>query len=440
MPDAGHSLLADVGPELAETHRPLARSRDVVAHLQSPHAHRRRASRRLPSFFESKGHLRHPSGSLIPPAWDHTTLFTSAGMQPLMPYFLGREQPPAPLLTTVQKCFRTPDIDEVGLDGSHLTFFEMLGNFSFGQYFKEGAIEFAWEFVTEHLRIDTDRMWVTVFAGDGELGLGEDEAADRAVAAGRHARGAHRAARPRAQHLVGRRPGAVRAGLELFYDRGEALGCDRPDCAPGCECERYLEFWNLVFMEYELHADGKVTPLPKQNVDTGLGLERAASILQGVVSVYETDGYRSIMDWIAGESGVGPDESEQADESAPHPRRPRARDDVPGRGRRHPLERGPRLRPPPCDPPCRPAGAGDRAGAARGRSRTSSSSRWATGTPSCGEHREQATGASSGPRRSGSRGRSSAGSCCSRRSPRPARRSAARMRSGSTTRTGSRSS
>src|SRR5438309_9430392 len=131
------------------------------------------------SFFESKGHKRHPSGSLIPRADDRTTLLTTAGMQPLMPFFLGREPPPAPLLTTVQKCFRTPDIDEVGLDGYPLTFFEMLGNFSFGQYFKEGAIELAWEFVFEHLKLDPERLWVSVFAGDPELGRGEDETAYR---------------------------------------------------------------------------------------------------------------------------------------------------------------------------------------------------------------------------------------------------------------------
>src|SRR5438477_11640625 len=131
------------------------------------------------AFFESKGHKPWPSASLIPPAWDRSTLLTSAGMQPLMPYFLGREQPPALLLTTVQKVFRTPDIDEVGLDGSHLTFFEMLGNFSFGQYFKDGAIELAWEFVFEHLKLDPERFWVSIFAGDAELGLGEDEVAHR---------------------------------------------------------------------------------------------------------------------------------------------------------------------------------------------------------------------------------------------------------------------
>src|ERR687891_1168949 len=129
------------------------------------------------SFFEEKGHLRVPSAPLTPRADDPSTLLTTAGMQPQMPYFLGLEQPPAPLTTTVQKCFRTPDIEEVGLDGSHLTFFEMLGNFSFGQYFKEGAIDLAWEFVFGHLKLDPERFWVTVFAGDAELGLGEDEVA-----------------------------------------------------------------------------------------------------------------------------------------------------------------------------------------------------------------------------------------------------------------------
>src|SRR5207244_4166303 len=131
------------------------------------------------AFFEAKGHTFRPSAALIPRADDRTVLLTTAGMQPLMPYFLGREQPPATLLTTAQKCFRTPDIDEVGLTGRHLTFFEMLGNFSFGQYFKEGAIELAWEFVFDHMKIDADRFWVSVFAGDPELGLGEDEEAVR---------------------------------------------------------------------------------------------------------------------------------------------------------------------------------------------------------------------------------------------------------------------
>ena len=129
------------------------------------------------SYFEEKGHLRCPSASLVPRADDRSTLLTTAGMQPMMPYFLGRDQPPALLATTVQKCFRTPDIDEVGLDTYHLTFFEMMGNFSFGEYFKEGAIELATEFIRERLQFDWDRIWVSVHAGDPELKLGPDEIA-----------------------------------------------------------------------------------------------------------------------------------------------------------------------------------------------------------------------------------------------------------------------
>ncbi len=265
------------------------------------------------AFFESKGHAFHPSWSLIPRADDRSTLLNSAGMQPLMPFFLGREQPPAPLLTTAQKCFRTPDIDEVGLDGSHLTFFEMLGNFSFGQYFKEGAIELAWEFLTEHMRIELDNLWVSVFAGDPELGLGADEVAIRAWEA--IGQPPERIVRlPRAENFwsVGG-PGPCGPDSELYYDRGEEHGCGQPDCAPACtRCERFLEFWNLVFMEFELHSDGTLMPLPKQNIDTGMGLERAAAVLQGVISVYETDGYQAIMRWLEEESGVGSGESADA--------------------------------------------------------------------------------------------------------------------------------
>jgi len=264
------------------------------------------------AFFESKGHEFRPSHSLIPRADDRSTLLISAGMQPLMPYFLGFEEPPAPLVTTVQKVFRTPDIDEVGLDGYHLTFFEMLGNFSFGQYFKDGAVELAWEFVFDHMKVDPDRFWVTVFAGDPELGLDEDEVA--VAAWERMGQPPERIVRlPRADNFwsVGG-PGPCGPDSEMFYDWGENVGCGRPTCQPGCECERFLEFWNLVFMEFELHADGSLTPLPKQNIDTGLGLERGARILQGVDSVYDTDGYQQIMAWLAAESGVGYGESDQA--------------------------------------------------------------------------------------------------------------------------------
>ena len=265
------------------------------------------------AFFEEKGHLRVPSASLVPRADDHSTLLTTAGMQPQMPYFLGREDPPAPLTVTVQKCFRTPDIDEVGLDGSHLTFFEMLGNFSFGQYFKEGAIELATEFIRERMGLDWNRVWATVHAGDPQLKLGPDEVtialwekigmpAERIVPL------------PTSENFwsVGG-PGPCGPDSELYYDWGEETGCGEPDCAPGCtRCERFLEFWNLVFMEFEQRVDGTLTPLPAQNIDTGLGLERSAAILQNVMSVYETDGYREIMDWIAAESGIAYGDSPEA--------------------------------------------------------------------------------------------------------------------------------
>jgi len=256
------------------------------------------------SFFEEKGHLRCPSASLVPRSDDRSTLLTTAGMQPQMPFFLGREQPPALLTTTAQKCFRTPDIDEVGLDTYHLTFFEMLGNFSFGQYFKEGAIEFATEFVTQRLKLDWDRIWVSVHAGDPEFKLGPDQVAidlwekigmppERIVPL------------PSSENFwsVGG-PGPCGPDSEIYYDWGEEVGCGESDCKPGCDrCERFLEFWNLVFMEYEQRPDGTLTPLPKQNIDTGLGLERTARIVQNVASVYDTDGFQQIMAWVAGESG-----------------------------------------------------------------------------------------------------------------------------------------
>ena len=257
------------------------------------------------SYFEEKGHLRCPSAPLVPRSDDRSTLLTSAGMQPQMPFFLGREQPPAPLTTTCQKVFRTPDIDEVGLDTYHLTFFEMLGNFSFGQYFKEGAIEYATDFIRNRLGLDWDRIWVSVHAGDPELKLGPDEDAIRLwEAIGMPAE--RIVPLPSSENFwsVGG-PGPCGPDSEIFYDWGVETGCGEPDCAPGCNrCERFLEFWNLVFMTYELHANGTLTPLPAQNIDTGMGLERIARIVQQVPSVYDTDGYQTIMSWVASTSGV----------------------------------------------------------------------------------------------------------------------------------------
>ncbi len=263
-------------------------------------------------FFASRGHVRRPSASLVPATYDPSVLLTTAGMQQFKPIFLGMERPPGPRATTVQKCFRTTDIDSVGLTARHLTFFEMLGNFSFGDYFKDGAIDLAWEFVTEHLRFPTERVWATVFAGDPELGLGEDEVAVngwlRVGIPADRIRGL-----PRSENFWQLGPtGPCGPCSELYYDRGPEHGCDRPDCAPGCECDRFLEFWNLVFMEFDLHEDGSLTPLPTQNIDTGLGVERGAALLQGVHSVYETDGFAAIMDWVAARTGTRYGESEEA--------------------------------------------------------------------------------------------------------------------------------
>jgi alanyl-tRNA synthetase len=263
------------------------------------------------SFFEQRGHKRFPSWSLIPPPEDPSTLFISAGMQPLKPYFSGQKEPPAPRFTTVQKVLRAggkdTDLDEVGLTARHASMFEMLGNFSFGDYFKDGAIDFAWEFVTGQMKLDPERIWISVFAGDPVLGLGEDEVAvngwlrvgvprERIVAF------------PRSDNFWGPagETGPCGPCSELHYDRGGAYGCGEPDCGPNCaRCDRFIEFWNLVFMEFDLGADGSLTPLPKQNIDTGLGLERGAMLLQEAESIFDTDGFKLIMDWIERESGVG---------------------------------------------------------------------------------------------------------------------------------------
>jgi alanyl-tRNA synthetase len=267
------------------------------------------------AFMEEKGHARLPSWPLVPRAGDTSTLLTTAGMQPQMPFFLGREAPPAPLTATSQKCFRTPDIDEVGRDGHHLTFFEMLGNFSFGQYFKGGAVDLAKEFVVERLRLDWDRIWVTVHAGDPGFELGPDE-----VAIAEWERVGMPSERivplPSSENFwsVGG-PGPCGPDSEIYWDWGPEHGCGQPDCAPACHrCDRFLEFWNLVFMEYEQHPDGKLTPLPEQNIDTGMGLERLSAIVQDVPnrSVYETDGYQAIMAWVAEQSGVAFGDSDAA--------------------------------------------------------------------------------------------------------------------------------
>jgi alanyl-tRNA synthetase len=245
------------------------------------------------SFFAERGHLIVPSASLIPSVHDPSVLLTTAGMQPFKPYFLGREEPPARRLADVQKCFRTTDIEEVGNTARHLTFFEMLGNWSFGDYFKAESIPFGWELSTQGFGIDPDRIWVTVFGGDLELGLGPDhEAIEIWQTVGLPEERIVR---------LGRKDNFWQAGpsgpcgpcSELYLDRGEDFGAASE--RPGDEGERFLEFWNHVFMSYELGEDGALSQLPAPNIDTGMGLDRIAAILQGVPSVFETDLMRPLI-------------------------------------------------------------------------------------------------------------------------------------------------
>src|SRR4051794_36676665 len=245
------------------------------------------------SFFEQRDHRRMPSAPLVPSSYDPSVLLTTAGMQPFKPYFVGEEPPPSPRITSCQKCFRTTDIDEVGLTTRHLTFFEMLGNFSFGDYFKEGAVQMAWELSTQGFELDPERIWITVFEGDDELGVGPDEEAIecwRAVGVPDE-----RIVRlPRSENFWQLGPvGPCGPCSELYFDRGLEFGTSED--LPGGDNERFLEFWNLVFMQFLLKDDGSMEPLPKRNIDTGLGLDRLAVILQGAPSVFENDQFHPLV-------------------------------------------------------------------------------------------------------------------------------------------------
>jgi alanyl-tRNA synthetase len=246
------------------------------------------------SFFAERGHEIVPSASLVPSVHDPSVLLTTAGMQPFKPYFLGRERPPAPRLADVQKCFRTTDVEEVGNTARHLTFFEMLGNWSFGDYFKAESIPWGWELSTQGFGMDPERIWVTVFGGDEELGLGPDE---EAIARWREV------GVPDERIVrLGREDNFWQAGpsgpcgpcSELYLDRGEEFGATGE--RPGDDTDRFLEFWNHVFMTYDLGEDGSLSELPMRNIDTGMGLDRMAAILQDVPSVFETDLLRPLVD------------------------------------------------------------------------------------------------------------------------------------------------
>jgi alanyl-tRNA synthetase len=272
---------------------------------------------RFLSFFAERGHERIPSASLVPSEHDPSALLTVAGMHPLKPYFLGQEAPPAPRLTSCQKVFRAVDIDNVGNSTRHLTFFEMLGNFSFGDYFKREAIEFAWELSRDGFGFAAEDIWVTVFEGDEELGLGPDEEAIQCwqgVGVPRE-----RIVRcPRSENFWQAGPsGPCGPCSELYLDRGVSSGS--AEDLPGQENERFLEYWNLVFMQYDLRpgAGGAATlePLPANNIDTGLGLNRMAAILQDKRSVFETDQFWPLIELGEELSGARYGQSPAADRS-----------------------------------------------------------------------------------------------------------------------------
>ena len=255
------------------------------------------------SFFEERGHKIVPSASLVPSVDDPSVLLTTAGMQPFKPFFLGKAEPPAKRVADVQRCFRTTDIGEIGNTRRHLTFFEMLGNWSFGDYFKEQSIPWGWELSIEGFGFDPERVWVTVFEGDDELGLGPDEEAigiwkETGVPDERITR------LPRSENFwQGGTTGPCGPCSELYFDRGEEFG--GPGDKPGDDTDRFVEFWNHVFMTYDLHEDGSLTELPMKNIDTGMGLERMAAILQDVPSVFETDTIWPLVELAEELSGRG---------------------------------------------------------------------------------------------------------------------------------------
>ncbi len=240
-------------------------------------------------FFKSKDHLVKPSYSLVPEN-DKSLLLINSGMAPLKSYYMGIEAPPSKRIATCQKCVRTGDIDNVGKTARHATFFEMLGNFSFGDYFKKESIEWGWEFITQYLKLPIDKLWVTIYEKDDEsytiwnqiIGL----PAERIVKLGKE------------DNFWEIGVGPCGPCSELYFDRGEKYGCENPDCKPGCDCDRYVEFWNHVFTQFNRDESGNYTPLPKPNIDTGMGLERIACIMQEVDSIFEVDTIRYILNIV----------------------------------------------------------------------------------------------------------------------------------------------
>lgn len=258
------------------------------------------------SFFESKGHLRMPSFSLIPNN-DKSLLLINSGMAPMKKYFTGEVTPPSTRVTTCQKCIRTPDIERVGKTARHGTYFEMLGNFSFGDYFKHEATKWAWEFCTDVLDMPVDKLWVTIYENDDEAfdiwtkEVGVDPS--------------HIVRLGKEDNFWEHGQGPCGPCSEIYFDRGEKYGCGSPDCGPGCECDRYTEFWNNVFSQFNNDGNGNYTELAQKNIDTGMGLERLACIMQGVDNLFEVDTVQNIMKKISEIAGVKYHEDEKKDVS-----------------------------------------------------------------------------------------------------------------------------
>ena len=246
-------------------------------------------------FFESKDHLRLPSFPLVPHN-DNSLLLINSGMAPMKAYFTGQEIPPSKRVTTCQKCIRTGDIDNVGKTARHGTFFEMLGDFSFGDYFKNEIVPWSWEFVTKVLEIPEDKLYVTIYENDDETGkIWHDVVGlpwDRIVKLGKE------------DNFWEHGTGPCGPCTEIYYDRGPEYGCDSPTCGVGCDCDRYMEFWNLVLTQFNAEEDGTYTELAMKNVDTGMGLERMATIMQGVDSIFDVDTVKSIRDTVCAKAGV----------------------------------------------------------------------------------------------------------------------------------------
>lgn len=258
------------------------------------------------AFFESKDHLRLKSYSLVPEN-DKSLLLINAGMAPLKPYFTGQEIPPNTKVTTCQKCIRTGDIENVGKTARHGTFFEMLGNFSFGDYFKKEAVAWAWEFFTEVLEIPEERLFVSIYEEDDEaeeiwhkeVGLSKD----KIVRLGKE------------DNFWEHGAGPCGPCSEIHIDRGEAYGCGSPDCAVGCDCDRFMEVWNLVFTQFDKKEDGTYEPLANPNIDTGMGLERLAVMMQEVDSIFDVDTIKALRDKVSEIAGVKYNENKDKDVS-----------------------------------------------------------------------------------------------------------------------------